>query len=129
MTTNLSACEYWLLDTVLSMYVSTADLLLDDYDGINVYPFVPIFSKDEIINSFEKLFSIGYLLATRKHGDKTFVPKIQDIQKALSQKNKYKQSFFYLLTGSGGKKCRAISFSSVSFYVFTKVGDFNCQVI
>ena len=24
---------------------------------------------------------------------------------------------------------RAISFSTVSFYVFTKVGDFNCQVI
>jgi|GEM_PF-5749032 len=124
MTTNLSACEYWLLDTVLSMYVSTADLLLDDYDGINVYPFVPIFSKDEIINSFEKLFSIGYLLATRKHGDKTFVPKIQDIQKALSQKNKYKQSFFYLLTGSGGKKWESLS--NPNWNSYTK-NLFNCD--
>ena len=58
MTTDLSACEYWLLDTAISRYIPTVDLLLDDLEGINVYPFVPIFTKEEIINSFVRLFSL-----------------------------------------------------------------------
>ena len=109
MSIDFSPCEYWLLDTVLSMYITTADLLLDDYDGINVYPFVSIFTKKEIINSFIKLFSTGYLLATRKHGDENFIPTNREIREALSQRANHKQSFFYFLTAKGGEKWESLS--------------------
>ena len=126
MTTDLSACEYWLLDTVLSMYIPTADLLLDDHGGINVYPFVLIFTKDEIINSFVKLFSTGYLLATRKNGDKNFVPKSREISEALSQKANHKQSFFYFLTAKGGRKWESLSNPNWDSYtIFYQAGNTN----
>ncbi|MGL5944078.1 MAG: hypothetical protein ACRC2S_27670 [Waterburya sp.] len=109
--TNLNACEYWLLDIALTRYISTGYLLLDSYGGMDVPPFVTIFSEEEIVSSLIKLFKLGYLLGLRNRGDDPFIPNEQEIKEALCPKKAYELNrfFLYFLTSEGGKKWESLS--------------------
>jgi hypothetical protein len=108
---DLNECEYWLLDIAVTRYISTGYLLLSPYGGMDVPPFVSIFSKKTIVLSLIKLFELGYLLGLRNRGDDPFIPNEQEIEEALCLKkaDELDRVFLYFLTPEGGKKWESLS--------------------
>jgi hypothetical protein len=118
---DLSACEYWLLNSTVTKPVSTGFILRDPYNGMDIPPFVYIFTEEEIISSLIKLFKTGYLLAFKNPREETYIPTGKEIKTAFLPGVGSDAFFWFILTGKGGEKWESLS--SPNWDIYTQLSD------
>lgn len=115
---NSPACEYCLLDSVLTKYAHTNWLLQNEYHCIDIPPFVCIFDKETFLNSLLNLFSNGYLSAKDNTRKNIIHLNDKDIKSALFSQasNRSNQGFYFFLTSKGGERWESLSNPNWSIY-------------
>lgn len=120
---KINECQYWLLDSMLRRSIFTGWILPDSHKGVDIPPFISIFSIEELTISLLELFNAGYLLATidLPKDRNLFIPTQSQIEIAMTTEHdeNYSNGFYVYLSKKGGKIWESLS--KPQWDIYTKV--------